>query len=498
MTENHHPLRMLVLDDNPDDRRLALRELERAFPGVQVDQVGRPEDYAEVEDGFGRFDLVITDYQMRWTTGLDVLRDIKAKAPEVPVIMFTATGTQEIAVEAMKAGLDDYVIKSPRHYVRLAVAARICLDRAEIRRRALRSETRLHSLLDALRVGVLRLSTEGELVDANRAFRAMLDGDAAHPVLVRLRELAATLARAGDTVEAEWSATDGGGQADGPQSLALSLARVKVNGHDAVDVLAYDLSSLRAAERSLLDLNRTLEDKVEQRTRQLQEANDVLEGFGLSISHDLREPLRTIQGYAHALDEDLAAGRLRECADHSRRIGIVAARLDDIVNSLFEFSKLSVAHVPLQAVDLADALQEAQALLAEDPAFSRAELSLPAQPLPQVLAHPGTLTQVLVNLLSNAAKFVAPGATPRIVLRCEPRDRHVCLSVQDNGIGIPADSQGRIFAPFERLHSAEHYPGSGVGLAIVRKGLERMDGRVGVDSRPGEGSTFWIELPAAA
>jgi CheY-like chemotaxis protein len=267
----HSALRMLVLDDNPDDRKLAMRSLERAFPGVALEQVSDRDSYAPARADFSRFDLIVTDYQMRWTTGLDVLREVKSLAPEVPVIMFTATGTQEIAVEAMKAGLDDYVIKSPRHYLRLAVAARICLDRSEIRRRALRSETRLHSLLDTLRVGVLRLSIEGEVVDANRAFRTMLSEQVTHPVLDRARELASTLLKAGDTVESEWTASSPAAPLGSPDSMALSLARVKVNGHDAVDVLAYDLTSLRAAERSLLELNRTLEEKVEQRTQQLQE-----------------------------------------------------------------------------------------------------------------------------------------------------------------------------------------------------------------------------------
>ena len=132
------PLRFLLLDDNPDDRLLARRELERHFPDCATTEVGDSKGFEEVAAAGFPFDLVITDYQMRWTTGLDVLKLIKAHDPQLSVIMFTATGTQEIAVEAMKHGLDDYVIKSPRHYARLPVAVRTCLDRTEIRSRAIR------------------------------------------------------------------------------------------------------------------------------------------------------------------------------------------------------------------------------------------------------------------------------------------------------------------------------------------------------------------------
>jgi signal transduction histidine kinase len=117
--------------------------------------------------------------------------------------------------------------------------------------------------------------------------------------------------------------------------------------------------------------------------------------------------------------------------------------------------------------------------------------------LPPVLAHAPTLTQVIANLLSNAVKFVAPGVHPDIRLKAEERGNHVRLWVEDNGIGIAAEHYDRIFRVFERLHGIETYPGTGIGLAIVQKGIERMGGTAGVESTVGAGSRFWIELPAA-
>ena len=176
-------LRVLVLDDNPHDRQLTLRQLRKQFPDVEAIE---PLDDAGFRDALANetFDVVVTDFNLKWASGMDIVRAVKEARPHCPVIMFTATGTQEVAVEAMKAGLDDYVIKSPKHYVRLAVAVRSCLDRAEIRLRALRSETRLHTLLERLNVGVLRTTVEGDVVDANRAEKITALGAFAICVLI--------------------------------------------------------------------------------------------------------------------------------------------------------------------------------------------------------------------------------------------------------------------------------------------------------------------------
>jgi signal transduction histidine kinase len=118
-------------------------------------------------------------------------------------------------------------------------------------------------------------------------------------------------------------------------------------------------------------------------------------------------------------------------------------------------------------------------------------------PLPEVTGHRITLGQVITNLLTNAVKFVSRGAPPQVQVWAEERDRWVRLWIEDNGIGIAPEHHERIFRVFERLHGMETYPGTGIGLAIVRKGVERMGGRVGVESEVGKGSRFWLELQKA-
>jgi PAS domain S-box-containing protein len=166
-------LRMLVIDDNPDDRLLTIRALRREFSDLQVQEIIDDVGFAAALQA-GQFDMVVTDFQLRWTTGLVVLSAVKARYPNCPVIMFTATGTQEIAVKAMKAKLDDYVVKSPHHFVRLPLAVRSALERTAAKQHAVSLENRLDTLLNTVNVGVYRATLDGRLLEANPTFLHVL------------------------------------------------------------------------------------------------------------------------------------------------------------------------------------------------------------------------------------------------------------------------------------------------------------------------------------
>ena len=239
-----------------------------------------------------------------------------------------------------------------------------------------------------------------------------------------------------------------------------------------------------------------LERRVEERTRELRAANEELEEYVRTASHDLRAPLRAIQGFAQALQDDLSGKLEDDTRQHLERTIAAAERMDELLLDLLDYSRLGRSDLDLRPVDAASVVAEARARVVAELEGARAEVVV-EEPLARVVAHAPMLVQAIANLLSNAAKFVAPGVTPRIRVATEPRGGWVRLSVRDNGIGVAPEDQERIFAVFERLHSADAYPGTGIGLAIVRRAAERMGGRTGVDSRLGAGSTFWIELPAA-
>lgn len=251
---------------------------------------------------------------------------------------------------------------------------------------------------------------------------------------------------------------------------------------------------LAVAERRTREEMRAREEESRKLAEQLRQANQELETFAYSVSHDLRAPLRTMQGFAHALLEDHGAELPAEARDHARRIIRSSEHCERLISDLLTYSRLGFEDVRLEPVDLRAVAEAALEQLEADLTGAEALVDLP-EVFPRVLGSRVTLTQVMANLLSNAVKFVPDGTRPEIRIRVEGEGRTTRLWVEDNGVGIPIDDQERIFRPFERLGRGQDRPGAGIGLAIVRRGMERIGGSAGVESEPGGGARFWIEIP---
>jgi signal transduction histidine kinase len=305
--------------------------------------------------------------------------------------------------------------------------------------------------------------------------------------------------------------------ADGVKFFAVSKAPLRSHEGQMIGICAaaVDITSLKMAEAQVLELVTTLEKRVEQRTEelrvanaqllsvngQLTDANSQLEAFSYTVAHDLRAPLRGIQGFADALAEDYAGVVDATGNDYLQRISRAAGRMEQLIDDLLSFSRLARMELPLGPVSLDDVFQ--QVLLNVGPQIRAGNAVVRIEPqLPHVHANRTACLQVFQNLVSNALKFARKEVPASITIRADTgRVEHkpsglVRIWVEDNGIGVPADQQERIFRPFERLNGMSEYQGSGIGLAIVDKAVSRMQGRCGVESAPGAGSRFWVELPA--
>ena len=238
-----------------------------------------------------------------------------------------------------------------------------------------------------------------------------------------------------------------------------------------------------------------LESLVAERTRSLREVIAQMEEFSYSVSHDLRSPVRAMRGYAEVMLQeygDQLDGHGRELLERIKRNGL---RMDRLIQDLLTYTRISRVELRLESVSLAKLIAD---ITQQYPEFRPDRATIKVTPgLPAVLAHEPALAQAISNLLSNAVKFIAPGTRPVVDIGFERNDGVVRVWFADNGIAIPPQYQGRLFGMFERLHPDRQYEGTGIGLAIVRRAMERMNGKVGCYSDGIAGSKFWLELPAA-
>jgi signal transduction histidine kinase len=233
--------------------------------------------------------------------------------------------------------------------------------------------------------------------------------------------------------------------------------------------------------------------KSEQRRGEIEQLNIDLERFNYSVAHDLRAPLRSIMGFGDILREDHKAVLSSEgirCIDRMQRS---AERMDALVTGLLRYATIGRQKVELQPVPLDDVVRGATLLLERDINEKSALVGV-AAPLPVVIGDPAFLQVVFQNLINNAVKFVATGVRPTIEIGAEIEGPFVLVSIADNGIGFPPEAQNRVFGIFERFHP--QHPGTGIGLAVVQRAVERMNGQIRLEPRPdGRGTRFWVRLP---
>ena len=556
---------ILLIDDNPNDRLLARRQLNKAFHQLKIEEVINPQqfDRAIAAD---RFDLVITDYQLGWSTGIDVLKAVKKSRPECPIVMFTNTGTQEIAVEAMKLGLSDYVLKSPRHFVRLAHTVRSTWQQFQTQLRAVELEGRLQALLNQLEVGIFRATPLGKLLDANAALFHMIgvESIAAAQTLLSTDRLA--LSEASKTLNPGESLTKEIQIAVNEQTrwLRINATLNAATREPVIDGIIEDITVRKQAEQAIAQSKAVLERKVKIRTRQLERSNHELESFAYSISHDLRTPIRQISSFAGImqdyLDEQspaaqtaptvaarppkaIASGIEADLPEESLQhylsvISKLAVQAEGMIRALLNLSKVGSTAMVVEPVDMDSLVNREiehisrersvrEGSTATHAAKSARPINFVVQPLPTVLCDRALIQSVWQNLLDNAIKFTRSQSNPQITIGAQPptaRDafeldsdirleaaglqagserklieqrEEVVFFVQDNGIGFDSTQAEKIFGIFQQAHSKQDFGGVGIGLANVRRIINRHSGRVWAESEKNSGTTIFFSLPKA-
>lgn len=264
----------------------------------------------------------------------------------------------------------------------------------------------------------------------------------------------------------------------------------------AIGTLRSSIRRERRAAEELKTFNERLDRQVKERTESLRRAVQEMEVFTYTMAHDLRAPLRAIHGFADVLCKDYGANMPPEAQDFCDRITAASRKMDELVLDLLDYGRLihaPVATAPVELEPLCRAvLADVEARMRDVKAESRVE-----SPLPKASADPVLLQSALREVVDNALDFARPGVPPRLCIRGSSAGGRAVLEIEDNGVGIPSGHLHRIFEPFQQLAPPSDDGGTGMGLALARKAVERMNGTIEARSEPGRGSVFRISLPAA-
>lgn len=423
----------------------------------------------------GSVDLVVTDYWLGWSDGLSILGAVRDARPGARVMLYTSEDDTSLAVEAMKSGAAEFVVKSSKGLVQLARAVREALGE------------------DGSGEESERITSAPTPPAAGRA--GSTDGPAAEPVVE-------------GRVDPPPDPVPEDPLTDDPQEL---LRRVEI----AVEAMKSGLADyLVRSSRGLLDLAKSATRALEKANRQQLEAgdesrrlrlragafegrleeltrsNEDLSEFAYIASHELQEPLRMVEKYGEMLAEEAGSDLTDEARESLEYVLGGSRRMQRLVDDLLAFSRINSEGGELVTCDLGRLALQALETLESRVEESGAKIDIGE--MPKVTCDQSQFTQVFHNLLANALKFRGD-AKPRIVISGEKRGSDWVIAVADNGIGMEPKDLKRAFTLFGRIHP--ELPGTGIGLAITQRIVERHGGRIWADSTPGGGSTFFIALP---
>ena len=445
----------------------------------------------------GEFDLVIAERHLDWGDGLRVLDAVKSFYPDRPAVLLTRQPDPELVSQAVALDLDALLPKTAAGYARLPALVEELLER---RAAGSRAEQARRRLTENLPVGVFSLSAAAGITRANPALAALLGcrdpaelwGEPLESFLAdeEERRRLRTAVAAGEALpgsEVRLARRDGSGAwarltawPVGPRPPAAA-ARPDDAGEIHYDGTLEDISAYRRAG-----------EELSRRAAALDRSNAELQGFADVVAHDLQAPLARIDRYARLLDQRAAEDLTEAGRGYLQQLTEAGVQMQQMLEAILDYARVSSRGREFEEVDLEAVLAEVIENLGGEVEASGGVVT--HDPLPAVRADPAQMLRLLQNLVGNALKF-RRGPAPKVHLSAGEEDGFWRLRVRDDGIGIPAAERQRVFKMFERLHGDSDYPGSGVGLTICKRIVERHGGTIAVEDSPGGGSTFVVTLP---
>jgi len=485
--------RVLIIDENANDRALASLVLTGEFGNLEIDAVGTAAEFAGALAA-GRFGIVISEASFSWSTGLELIQLVRDVRPDCPVILFTKEVGEELWGETLRLEVDGYVSKSSEGFVRLPGVLRSVFFRTRRQAVATSRDAPYRRLVEGLPVGVFVATLEGEILEANPAFASMLglfDPEEAawktFPSLFAEPDTAdewrdrMTATRSVRNLDVELKRADDSLVWTRVSSWVVEDAGSKMRH---IQGIVEETSDYHAAQNNLA-----------KRTEALARSNDELEHFAYVVSHDLQQPLSVVSSYLEMLGESVRDRLEEEEESYLDRAASSALRVQEMVDAVLGFARVDSRGGDFGQVDLGAVLEQVKTELWKEITVAKAEIV--NEGLPTIVADEAQMELLLQNLVSNALKF-SGSAPPEIRLSSEENEDAWTILVQDNGIGIDPESSDRIFLMFQRLHTEKEYPGTGIGLAICKRIIDRHGGKIWVESEQLLGAKFFFSIPKQA
>ncbi len=485
------PIRMLLVGDNADDRALMSLLLHRAVDGVAVDEADGPIAFAELL-AEGKFTAAVVDEVLSWGEGAQVLAAIRRRDPNCLLFLMVEAGESWTSPRRLRdLGLAGYIAKDSTGFLALPEMVTVAVERV-----ASHGQPTLdpicRRLVRELPVGVLSLNREGVITQANRAAAEIL-GRASEQALVGAHF--AEVVRDPD-LQANWAAL-----VDQDRTIEGEEARVRtsdgvvrwiriyvwpVRDSAGVVIIGYDAVLLDVSAAKQAD------HRLSVRAEALERSNEDLEQLAFAVSHDLQEPLQLVSRHAQLLGERYGNSLGEEAERSLGHLIKNAERMQEMIDGVLSYFRAGRLGTSPEIVDFDAAVDEAASNLGAVVEASGA--SIQHGDLPSLPADRLKMVQLFQSLIGNAIKFrrVEP---PRIVISAREVGEEWQFAVKDNGIGIDPEQYPRIFGMFQRLHTAEEYPGTGIGLAMCKRIVERFGGKIWLSSIPRQGSTFYFTIP---
>ncbi len=483
-------MRILLIEDNPGDARLIQEMLKDVkdlnYELTLVDRLATGLNHLGKEN----VDIILLDLNLPESQGLKTYEEVFSKAPKIPIVILTGLRDEIVAIQAIKKGAQDYLLKQDVNSHELARVIRYSIERNQ----AKENNNLLTDMIDLIPAAVTIHDFDGNFLYFNKKTLEIHGYTEDEFKTLNLHELEVSttenlisqrmqeIKKLGELFfEASHFRKD---RSIVPVSVNVKLTKWK--NKDVLLSISTDITDRKQAEEELAKYRGHLEEMVKIRTSDL-------ESFAYSVSHDLRAPLRAIEGFSQIIYEDYENQFDNEGKRLLKIIIDSTCKMDTLITDILALSQLGLKETALQTVNISALVEEVQNQVMAN--VTGRNIRWQIHKLPSVHGDRSLLRQVMVNLITNAVKFTRPQKKTIIEIGCQTEADGSTYYVKDNGVGFDKEYSEKLFEVFQRQHSDEEFEGTGIGLAIVQRIISRHHGRVWADGEVNKGAIFYFWLP---